>query len=556
MDHDGKRLWRPWIRRSPAAPLISKTGLVLGMAVLAVVGCARKGPAVEEGLKSQTLLIGNGAEPEDLDPQIVTAYTDQNILIALFEGLTAVDEQTSQAVPAAAQSWEVSKDGLVWTFHLRDGLRWSNGERLTADDFVQSWVRILSPAFAAEYANLLYPIKNAEAFNQGLMSNVGSLGMSAPDPRTVRVELERPTPYFAILVALPPWFPVNPRVLEKFGATTKRSTAWTRPENLVGNGPFTLDEWTPNSRIVVAKNANYWNADTVTLQQIVFYPTDNPDTEERSFRAGQLHITSTLPITKVDYYRKNAPESLRVDPFLQTFFLRFNVQHAPFGDVRVRRALSLAINRDLIARRVLAGGFPAAHSLTPPDTGGYTAEARVELDVAQARQLLADAGFPGGKGMEHFEVMVRNDGVQGPVMEAIQAMWSKQLGVHATLATLEQKTWIQNQQTLNYAVSTAGWAGDFLDPVTFLDLFVTGGGNNWTGWGDSVYDALIDEAARTQGRKARFAVFQKAESYLLQQGPIAPLYFGAHTYLIHSSVKGWPPALLGYHRYSLVRLEK
>ena len=536
--------------------MTARTCLLLGAALLALSGCARKGPAVEEGLKSQTLLIGNGAEPEDLDPQVVTAYTDQNILIALFEGLTAVDEQTSQAVPAAAQSWEVSKDGLVWTFHLREGLRWSNGEALTADDFVQSWVRILSPAFAAEYANLLYPIKNAEAFNQGLITNAGSVGMSAPDARTVRIELERPTPYFAILVALPPWFPVNPRVLEHFGATTKRGTQWTRPENLVGNGPFTLDEWTPNARIVVAKNSNYWNADTVSLQQIVFYPTDNPDTEERDFRAGQLHVTYTLPVTKIASYRKDAPDTLRVDPFLQTFFLRFNVQRAPFGDPRVRRALSLVINRDLIAKRVLAGGYPAAHSFTPPDTGGYTAEARVDLDVAQAKQLMADAGFPGGKGMEPFEVMVRNDGVQGPVMEAIQAMWSKQLGVHATLATLEQKTWIQNQQTLNYAVSTSGWAGDFLDPVTFLDLFVSGGGNNWTGWSDPDYDAMIDEASRTQGRKARFAVFQKAEAYLLQQGPIAPLFYGAHTYLIHSSVKGWPPALLGYHRYSLVRLEK
>jgi oligopeptide transport system substrate-binding protein len=536
--------------------LIARTGLILGIAVLSLAGCARREAAATAGLRSQTLLLGNGAEPEDLDPQVVTAYTDQNILIALFEGLTAVDEKTSQAVPAAAESWDVSSDGLVWTFHLRDGLHWSNGERLNADDFIQSWVRILSPALGAEYANILYPIKNAEAFNQGLITNPGTLGMTAPDPRTVRIELERPTPYFPILVAQPPWSPVNPRVLEKFGATSKRGTAWTKPENLVGNGPFTLDEWTPNSRIVVAKNSSYWNADAVALQQIVFYPTENPDTEERDFRAGQLHVTYTLPISKIEAYRQESPERLRVDPFLQTFFLRFNVRKEPFGDPRVRRALSLVINRDLIAKRVLSGGYPPAHSLTPPNTGGYTAEARVDLDVAQARKLLADAGFPGGDGFKPFEVMVRNDGVQGPVMEAIQAMWSKQLGIHATLATLEQKTWIQNQQTLNYTVSTAGWAGDFLDPVTFLDLFVTGGGNNWTGWGDSAYDALIAQAARTQNPSERFGVFQKAEAYLLQQGPVAPLYYGAHTYLIHPDVKGWTPALLGYHRYSLIRLEK
>jgi oligopeptide transport system substrate-binding protein len=507
-------------------------------------------------VRSHTLLLGNGAEPEDLDPQVVTAYTDQNILLALFEGLTAIDEKTSQAIPAAAESWEVSKDGLVWTFHLRGGLHWSNGDQLTADDFVQSWVRILSPTFAAEYAYLLYPIRNAEAFNQGTISSPATLGITAPDLVTVRIELTRPTPYLPVLVALPSWYPVNPAVLARFGATSKRGTDWTRPGNLVGNGPFMLEEWTPNSRIVVVKNPDYWDADSVTLQQIIFFPNESPDTEERDFRAGQLHITYALPISKLDEYRQDAPQKLRVDPFLQTFYLRFNVQRPPFGDPRVRRALSLAINRDIIAKRVLSGAYRPAHSFTPPDCGGYTAVARVDLDVPQARSLLAAAGYPGGKGFRPFEVLVRDDGVQAPVMEAIQAMWEKQLGVHATLATLEQKTWIQDQQTLNYDASTSSWAGDFLDPVTFLDLFVTGGGNNWTGWGDKAYDRLIDQAAQASSPSERFGIFQRAESYLLAQGPVAPLYFGSHSYLIHPGVKGWVPALLGYHRYAYVRLEK
>jgi oligopeptide transport system substrate-binding protein len=554
MDEGGHRPIRPWGRRPAPTPLTLRLLLALG-AILALGSCAKREAPADAAVKSQTLLLGNAAEPEDLDPQVVVTYTDQNILLALFEGLTAVDEATSQAVPAAAKSWESSKDGLVWTFQLRGDLRWSNGERLTADDFVQSWERMLSPAFAAEYAYLLYPIKNAEAFNKGTFADPSRLGLSAPDPLTVRIEMERPTPYMPILVAQPPWYPVNPRVLDHFGAMSKRGTSWTRPGNLVGNGPFTLDEWTPNARIVVSKNPDYWNADTVTLQQIIFFPTDNPDTEEREFRAGQLHITSTLPLAKIEGYRRESPDLLRVDPFLQTFFLRFNVRHAPFGDPRVRRALSLAINRDIIAKRVLSGGYPPAHSLTPPNTGGYTAEARVGFDVEQARSLLADAGFPGGKGMPAFEVMVRNDGVQGPVMEAIQAMWEKELGLHATLASMEQKTVVQNQQTLNYSVATASWAGDFLDPVTFLDLFVTGGGNNWTGWGDKAYDALIDQAAAAADPSQRFAIFQKAEAYLLEQGPIAPLYFGAHSYLIRPEVKGWTPALLGYHRYGLVRLE-
>ena len=536
--------------------MIARAACIAALCLLGFPGCARREPPVVSATKAQTLLLGNGAEPEDLDPQVVTAYSDQNILLALFEGLTAIDERTSQPVPAAAASWESSADGLSWTFHLREGLHWSNGEALTADDFVQSWKRMLSPELAAEYANLLYPIRNAEAFNQGRLSDPGALGLSAPDPRTVRISLERPIPYLPVLAAQPPWFPVNPRVLERFGALSKRGTEWTRPGNLVGNGPFVLDEWTPNARIVVAKNANYWNADAVTLRQIVFFPNESPDTEEKDFRAGQLHVTYALPLAKIEAYRRDSPALLRVDPFLQTFFLRFNTQRAPFDDPRVRRALSLAINRDIIAKRVLLGAFAPAHSFTPPDCGGYTATARVDLDVREARRLLAAAGHPGGQGIAPFEVQVRNDGVQPEVMEAIQAMWEKGLGVRATLATLEQKTWIQNQQTLNFQVSTSGWAGDFLDPVTFLDLFVTGGGNNWTGWSDKAYDGLIEAAAAAADPGARFGIFQKAEVHLLQEAPVVPLYFGAHSYLIQPSVRNWAPALLGYHRYAFVRLEK
>ena len=532
-----------------------RLSLFAAAAFLIFAGCARRETPEAAAVRTQTLLLGNGAEPADLDPQIVTAYTDQNILLALFEGLTAIEEKTSQPVPAASQSWEVSGDGLAWTFHLREGLRWSNGEPLTADDFVQSWRRMLSPSLASEYAYLLFPIKGAEAFNAGKTSDAAGIGVEAPDPRTVRIELARPTPYLPVLVALPPWYPVNPRVLGRFGAMEKRGTPWTRPGNLVGNGPFTLEEWRPNSRVVVARNASYWNASAVTLRKVVFFPTESPDVEERDFRAGQVHVTYALPVAKIATYRRDEPDKLRIDPFLQTFFLRFNIGRAPFDDPRIRRALSLAIDRDAIALRVLSGAYPAAHSFTPPDCGGYTARARVTLDADLARRLLAEAGHPGGRGIPPFEVQARNDEVQPPVMEAIQAMWEKDLGIHVTLAPLEQKTWLQNQQTLNYTVSTAAWAGDFLDPVTFLDLFVTGGGNNWTGWGDSGYDAMIEGAARESNPAARLELFQRAESLLLEKGPVAPLYFGAHSYLIEPSVKGWTPALLGYHRYAFVRLE-
>lgn len=515
---------------------------------------ARETP-VEAGIRTQSLLLGNGAEPQDLDPQVMTAFTDQNIALALFEGLCALDERTSRAVPAAAESWEVSTDGLVYIFHLRAGLKWSNGEPLTAADFIASWQRALSPKLAAEYAYLLYPLKNAAAYNTGRLPDPSALGCSAPDDHTLRLVLERPTPYLPALTANPVWFPVNPRVLEKFGAREQRGTAWTRPGNLVGNGPFALATWEPNARVHTVKNPHYWDAAAVRLAALTFLPTENMDVDERNFRAGQVHLTAELPLSKVDAYRRTAPQALRLDPFLETFFLRFNTTRPPLNDPRVRRALSESIDRASLSKFLLRGTrAPAAH-YTPPDCAGYTATARVPTDYPAARALLAEAGFPGGKGFPSLEVQARNDELHGKVAEVIQATWQRELGVTVSIVPVEQKTWVQNQQTLNYAISTARWVGDFVDPVTFLDMFVGGGTNNWTGWADAAYDRCLAAAAQAPAAAARSALFQKAEAQLLVAAPIAPVFFGVRSYLIHPAVRGWEPALLGFHQYKKVYLQ-
>jgi oligopeptide transport system substrate-binding protein len=510
------------------------------------------GNAVHE----QVLRLGNGAEPQDLDPQVMTAFTDQNIALALFEGLCALDERTSAAVPAVADNWETSADGLTWTFHLRAGLKWSNGEPLTATDFIASWHRALNPALAAEYAYLLYPLKNAEALNTGKQSDFGTLGATAPDDRTLRMTLERPTPYLPALTANPVWFPVNPRVLVAFGTTSQRGTKWTRPGNLVGNGPFVLTEWKPNAQLKVARNPHYWDAASVRLSGITFLPTENMDVDERNFRAGQVDLTYELPLSKVDTYQRTAPQDLRLDPFLETFFLRFNTTRPPLNDARVRRALSLSIDREQIARTLLRGTRAPAPHFTPPDCAGYTAQARVPTDFATARALLTAAGFPGGRGFPTIEVQVRNDELHAKVLEIIQALWQRELGITITIAPVEQKTWVQNQQSLNYAISSARWVGDFVDPVTFLDMFVGGGTNNWTGWGSADYDRLIRTAAATPDPATRLAVFQRAETLLLEQSPIAPVFFGVRSYLIQPRVRGWEPALLGFHQYKKVYLQE
>jgi oligopeptide transport system substrate-binding protein len=524
-------------------------------ALLALAGCGRRETQVEAGIRTQTLNFGNGSEPASLDPHIVNLFNDQRIILALFEGLTAIDEKTSLAVPAVAERWDVSPDGLVYTFYLRANARWSNGDPVTAHDFAFSFQRILLPTLGARPAYMLWPIKNAEAFNRGKITDFTAVGVEALDDRTLRLTLERPTPYLPVLVGVSMWCPVHRATLEKFGPVSDRTSPWTRLGNLVGNGPFTLAEWRPNDRIVVTKNPLYWDAARTRLNQVVFFPTESPEVEERNFRAGQVHLTNGIPTTKIPPYREREPDQLRIDPFLYVNYLNFNVAKPPLDNPKVRRALALAIDRDSIARRVLNGSRLPAARYTPSDCGGYTARAWVPTDFEAARHLLAEAGFPGGQSLPVFEVLVVNDGFEPLVFEAIQAMWQRELGVRITIAVLELKTWLQNQQTRNYTIAFNGWIADFPDPASFLEVYVKNGGNNWTGWSDPDYDRLIAEAAHTLDPVRRFEAFQQAEAILLEQAPIAPLYFNAQTYLIHPAVKNWHPSPLGFQRYQNVWLE-
>jgi oligopeptide transport system substrate-binding protein len=531
-------------------------GVFLSFLGFTLSGCGKRESTTAEGIRTGTLLIGNAAEPGDLDPHLASILNDQIVVNTLFEGLTLLDERSTNPLPAAAESWTTSPDGLVWTFRLRDGLQWSNGDSLTADDFVQSWRRVLNPAFAADNAWYLFALKNAEAFNAKKITDVSTVGFKATDPRTLVLTLERPTPYLAALVSMPAWFPINPRVLAKFGGIEQRGSAWTRPGNLVSNGAFMLSQWTPNARIVLEKNPRHREAAANKLNRVVFFPIENPDVEEREFRAGQLHVTFNLPVTKIASWQKQDPSKLRVDPTLQINFLRFNTTRPPLNDPRVRRALSLAIDRTAIAQAVLQGSRAPALSITPPGTGGYTARAAVTTNIEEAKKLLAAAGFPNGQGLPVVDIQARNDEMMPRVAEALQAMWQRDLGFRTTISQVEQKTWIQNQQTLNYGISTAAWTADFPDPVTFLGMFTENSAYNWTGWKNPEYEKLMDAAAVTADAKQRYEVFQQAETLLLAESPVAPLYFGAQTYLIHPAVKGWEPAPLVFRRFQIVTLQE
>jgi oligopeptide transport system substrate-binding protein len=473
----------------------------------------------------------------------------------LFEGLTVLDEKSAQAVPGVAERWEVSSDGLTYTFHLRPNAKWSTGDRVTAGDFAYSFRRSLTPTLGSTYSYMLWPIKNAEAYNAGKLRDFSAVGVRVVDDLTLQVTLERPTAYLPALAAHNTWFPVRRETIEKFGKLDSRESAWTRPGNLVGNGAFVLEEWKPNARIVVAKNPHYWRAADNRIDRVHFFPIEKPDDEERAFRAGQLHVTNSLPAPKIAAYRKESPLLLRVEPQLNTVYVSFNVTKPPMDNVKVRRALALALDRKAIATRIYESTSQPAYTFVSSACGGYTPPAGQPEDLAAARTLLAEAGFPGGKGFPVVALQTSNDEKGPKTAEVMQAVWLRELGVRTTIEPYEEKTLLQNAQTLTHTISLLGWMADYPDPYTFLEIFRKGGGNNWSGWASKEYDALLDEAGAATDPLKRFALLQRAESILLAEAPIAPFVFLSQTNLVHAAVRNWEPSPLGLHRYQQIRLE-
>jgi oligopeptide transport system substrate-binding protein len=344
--------------------------------------------------------------------------------------------------------------------------------------------------------------------------------------------------------------------IRKYGKPYERGNKWTRPHHHVGNGPFTLAKWRVNDVIVVKRSTNYWDKDTVRLNEIRFYPIENHDTEERRFRSGGLHFTEPPPPSKIAVYKKNNPELIRIDPYLGIYFYRVNVTKRPFTDKRVRKALAMTIDREAIVENVMRGGQMPAYHFTPPGTAGYLTRARIKPDIETAKKLLAEAGYPGGKDFPPFELLFNTSDQHRALAEAIQQMWKKSLGIEARLANQEWKVYLDSQRTLNYWVSRSSWIADYVDPNSFLDMWLTGGGNNDTGWSNREYDELIAEAGRTVDPQQRMEVFQKAEAILLDEAPVIPIYFYTRVGLRRPEVKGWYPNILDNHPYKYVYLEE
>jgi len=510
---------------------------------------------VASGNRDQVLYFGNADEPQELDPHVTSGIPDFQIQHALFEGLVAKHPKTLAIEPGVAESWTISDDLKTYTFHLRHNARWSNGDPVTARDFVYSWKRALQPAIGNVYAYMLYYLKNAEAYYKGEITDFAQVGVKAVDDYTLVVELTAPTPFFLQLMDHHSFFPVHQATIEKFGAIDERGTRWTRPGNFVGNGPFVMKEWALNRVLSVVKSPTYWDADRVRLKEIRFYPIQNRSTEERMFRAGQLHITEDIPADKIADYRRNHPEVTVITPWLGTYFYRLNTTVKPLNDVRVRRALAMSIDRKEIAEAVAKGGQLPAYTFTPPNTNGYTADARLSYDVAGARRLLADAGYPDGKGFPELELMFNTQEEHRRVATAIQEMWKQALNIHITLSNLDWKVYLDKESRLDYQISRAGWIGDYLDPTNFLELFITGGGNNRTGWSNPQYDHFLQQAMLTADQDARYAILRKAEKLLMEEVPVIPIYIYTRRRLIATSVRGWEDNLLDQHPYKYIYLQ-
>jgi len=538
----------------------SRAGIIWCLLVIFVVlasGCKPRGTAVERGIRDQVLYRSLSFDIAELDPHLISSLPAINVTSALFEGLVAEDPADLRPVPGVAESWEISPDALTYTFHLRANARWSNGESVTAQDFVASCRRALTPALGASNLEFIDPVSNARAYHLGQITDFAQVGITAPDARTLRIQLEHPAPYFLSLLTHPVWFPVYLPAIEKSGSATARDNRWTRPATFVGNGPFTLKEWNPGTLILAEKSPTYWDAAKVRLRAIRFVPATSVDTEERAFRGGQLHITEALPLARLDAYRREKDPALTVSPFLDTYFYRLNVTRPVLNEAKVRRALSLAVDRRAINDTILRGEQRAAFSFVPPNSlPGYTPPTLAMSDPITARALLSEAGYPGGKGLPPFELLINISGNHQMIAEAVQAMWRHELGIDVRIVSMENSAALEQRRTLAYQILRSDWAADYPDPKAFLDIFGSDAESNHTGWKNATYDALLAQADHTADSAARFALLQRAETILLEESPLIPIYHLSTIRLVHPAVKGWYPTLLDHHPYKHVWLEE
>ncbi len=506
----------------------------------------------------------NGTEIATLDPATVTGVPEGRILRAIFEGLTIKDPKTLEPLPGMAETWDISSDGLHYTFHIRRGAKWSNGDEFTAHDFVYSWERFLNPKTAAEYAYQLWYVKGAKQYTTEVTEQGGpqhsfdTVGIRASDDYTLEVELSAPTPFFVQLTGFYPMFPVNRRNIEEARAAFPETWQfeWLSPENIVTNGAFRIAERRVNDRIRLVKNETYWDADSVAFGSIDALAVEQYLTNLNLYLQGDADWINFIPNQLIT--RLLEREDFTPSGYFGSYFFRINVQRPPLDDARVRRALALTIDRQAITKNITKSGQVPWYGLVPQGMLGYQAPQMPHQavagenfaegfarDVEEAKQLMRDAGYgPGGRPFPTIEILYNTSETHRDIAEVLSDSWKRNLGVTAKLLNQEWKVYLDSQSSLDYDISRSAWIGDYLDPNTFLDLFVTGGENNKTGWGNSDYDRLIAAAAAETDEDRRYEFFQQAEQILLEELPILPVYSYTTQNIVNPRVGGFQGNLL------------
>lgn len=522
--------------------------LVAGAVLLALTSCAK-------GAKSSgaEFILNNGAEPQSIDPSKIQGVPEDRIYTALFEGLVAYDPKTCKAVPGVAESWEHSEDGTVLTYHLRKA-EWSDGTPITAQTFVDSWRYYLSPETAAEYAYMPAAIiKGGTDYNAG-KAGPETLGVTAIDEQTLEVQLEGSIPYAVDVMAHYSFSPLPLHVMEKFG------NDWTKPENFVGNGPFVLESWKPQERITVIPNEKYWNRENVFLDRITFLPIENDTTAYNKYKNGELDWDTNIPADLLGEIRLR--DDYHVSPQLASYYYEFNVTDPVLSDVRVRKALAKAIDRQQLVEKVLGAGQIAADAFVPP-MAGYTPTIGNSYNIIEAQNLLADAGYPNGEGFPKVTIIYNTNEDHKKVAEYIQQQWKENLGVEASLENLEWATFLAKRQDNDFQIARAGWVGDYLDPSNFLELCKSDGGSGNWGNNDGHYkndefDALLKEATTSDDQTERMAILRSAEDIMITQDQaFIPLYYYVSKNMIDTDKwDGWYMNTLDKHPYVGLKARK
>lgn len=524
---------------------ITRVLVAVGLFSMVIPALAAQVPPGTALAEKQELVRNNGSEPSSLDPHKVESDVENNIISDLFEGLVSVSP-TGEIEPRLAEKWE-NKDNTVWTFHLRPGVTWSDGTAITAQDIVWSWQRLVSPLTASPYAS--YPgnmhIVNGAEIAQGQKAPE-TLGVKAVDDATLEVTLTQPNAAFLAMLAHPSLVPLDKVLISRYG------DKWTKPEHIVTSGPYKLSQWVVNERIVAERNPRYWDNAHTVINKVTYLPISSETADVNRYKAGEIDIVYTVPINQFAQLKKTMGDQLDVSPQLATYYYEFNTTRPPFNDPRVRRALNMALDKDIIAEKVLGQGQRPAWLISQPDIGGvklhnpeYASWPRAKR-IAEAKKLLSEAGYNEAHPLV-FNLLYNTSESHQRIAIAASSMWKKNLGVEAKLQNQEWKTMLDAMHTHNFDAVRYAWIADYDDAATFLNNFRTGDSENTSQYSNPAYDEALRNAAKASDTTARGKFYQQAEDLLGQDVPAIPVYHYVRTHLVKPWVGGFTPDKLGYY---------